>query len=160
MTVSTNKNDLNSQLASDITNLLASNITNLLETVIKTMSAFEDRLEALSNHQLAQYVYTGERLRNDGQSGIKLVLTFRGGTRPYHIPSRSGNRIAGMHNHANFKNVLGLGELVAVMNGVEFRTRHNNYHPVRPRTVSSKLQIVYITNKMEFLRLGVQRRFW
>ena len=152
MTVSTNKNDLNSQLASDI--------TNLLETVIKTMSAFEDCLEALSNHQLAQYVCTGERLCNDGRSGIKLVRTFRGGTRPYNIPSRSGNRIAGMHNHANFKNVLGLGELVAVMNGVEFKTRHNDYHLVQPSTVSSKLQIVYITNKMEFLRLGLQRRFW
>ena len=118
---------------------LADDITNLLATVKDTMTAFEGRLEALANHQLAQDVYTGERLRNDGQSGIKLVRTFRGGTRPYHIPSHSGNRIAGMHNHANFKNVLGLGELVAVMNGVEFRTRHNDYHLVQPSTVSSEL---------------------
>ena len=32
-----------------------------------------------------------------------------------------------MHEHANYDRTVGLGEFVAVMNGVEFRTRHNDY---------------------------------
>ena len=31
------------------------------------------------------------------------------------------------HNHANGFNTVGLGEFAAVINGVSFRTRHNDY---------------------------------
>lgn len=33
----------------------------------------------------------------------------------------------GIHNHNNYPRAIGLGELIAVLNGVEFRTRHNDY---------------------------------
>ena len=32
-----------------------------------------------------------------------------------------------MHNHGNNKYTIGMGEFTAVLNGVEFRTRHNDY---------------------------------
>ena len=31
-----------------------------------------------------------------------------------------------------------MGEFVAVLNGVEFRTRHNDYRLIRPSTTSNK----------------------
>ena len=38
----------------------------------------------------------------------------------------------GIHNHNNYPDTIGLGELVAVLNGVEFRTRHNDYRLKMP----------------------------
>ena len=35
--------------------------------------------------------------------------------------------VASVHEHANYDRTVGLGEFIAVMNGVEFRTRHNDY---------------------------------
>lgn len=40
--------------------------------------------------------------------------------------------------HANYKQVLGMGELVAVLNGVEFRTRHNDYMLKMPSKTSTE----------------------
>ena len=50
------------------------------------------------------------------------------GARPYYLNTfSSGEAIAAVHEHANYDRTVGLGEFVAVMNGVEFRTRHNDY---------------------------------
>lgn len=46
-------------------------------------------------------------------------------------------RVAAIHSHSNYQRLLGMGELVAVLNGVEFRTRHNDYKlkmPSRTKT--------------------------
>ena len=45
-------------------------------------------------------------------------------------------RIAAIHDHSNYKDTVGMGELIAVLNGVEFRTRHNDYKMARPSTTS------------------------
>ena len=42
-----------------------------------------------------------------------------------------------MHDHANNIRTVGLGEIVVVLNGVEFRTRHNDYGLRMPSTTSS-----------------------
>lgn len=39
----------------------------------------------------------------------------------------AGRRVAAIHDHANTDRTIGMGELVAVLNGIEFRTRHNDY---------------------------------
>lgn len=44
---------------------------------------------------------------------------------------------AAIHDHANNIRTIGMGELVAVMNGVQFRTRHNDYRLNRASTTSS-----------------------
>ena len=50
------------------------------------------------------------------------------GARPYYLNTfSSGGAVAAVHEHANYDRTVGLGEFVAVMNGVEFRTRHNDY---------------------------------
>ena len=53
------------------------------------------------------------------------------------------NSIAAIHEHANHVRTVGMGELVAVLNGVEFRTRHNDYKVVQPNTTEPGSQIDY-----------------
>ena len=43
-----------------------------------------------------------------------------------------------IHDHANYENTAGMGELVAVLNGVEFRTRHNDYRLVMASRTSGE----------------------
>ena len=50
----------------------------------------------------------------------------------------SSNAIASVHEHANYDRTVGLGEFIAVMNGVEFRTRHNDYKLRMPSTKTNK----------------------
>ena len=121
------------------TERLATDMWDLLETVTATFTEFDKRLEDISNHLLAQDLYSGEKLRSAGQSGLKLKRLRGSGTRPYHLDSHSGGRLAGMHNHANFDRVMGIGEIVATLNGVEFRTRHNDYMLYQPSSTSSDL---------------------
>lgn len=45
-------------------------------------------------------------------------------------------KVAAIHDHSNYKTTLGMGEIIAVMNGVEFRTRHNDYKMNMPSTTS------------------------
>ena len=52
---------------------------------------------------------------------------YDSGTRPYYRESYTGKRIASIHNHADTELTVGLGEFVAVLNGVQFTTRHNDY---------------------------------
>ena len=47
-------------------------------------------------------------------------------------------QIASFHNHGEHERVVGLGEFVAVLNGNEFRTRHNDYEVVMPSPASSQ----------------------
>ena len=35
--------------------------------------------------------------------------------------------MAAIHDHANNIRTVGMGEFVGVLNGIEFRTRHNDY---------------------------------
>ena len=60
------------------------------------------------------------------------------GSRPYHLNTFSSSLIASVHEHANYDRTVGLGEFIAVLNGVEFRTRHNDYKLRRPSTTSNK----------------------
>lgn len=43
-------------------------------------------------------------------------------------------KIAAIHDHSNYRTTLGMGEVIAVLNGVEFRTRHNDYKLNQPST--------------------------
>ena len=43
-----------------------------------------------------------------------------------------------IHNHANNERTIGLGEIEAVLNGVQFRTRHNDYRLKMPHRTSKQ----------------------
>ena len=77
---------------------------------------------------MLQQLFTEERIRSEGQSGLKRVRHVTDGTRPYHYEGHAApNKLGSMHNHWNYHRTVGMGEFIAVLNGVEFRTRHNDY---------------------------------
>lgn len=80
---------------------------------------------------------TEESTRATGDSGIKLTRGAVTGTRPYYGATHvNGNSVNAIHDHSQNWRTVGMGEIVAVLNGVEFRTRHNDYglrmpHPTK-----------------------------
>lgn len=56
------------------------------------------------------------------------------GAENYFSNTHSGGSFASIHNHANNIRTCGMGEFIGVLNGVEFRTRHNDYRLVKPVT--------------------------
>ncbi|XP_066927101.1 uncharacterized protein [Clytia hemisphaerica] len=68
-----------------------------------------------------------EKTRSDGNSGIKQIRTRNAGGKTYHSSSHTGRSFASIHDHSNNKKICGMGEFIGVLNGVEFRTRHNDY---------------------------------
>ncbi len=84
-------------------------------------------VSSLSRQVMMQQLYVEEQARSGGHSGIKAIRGNTFGTRPYFANSHVGGAVASIHNHANNIRTVGLGEFVAVLNGVEFRTRHNDY---------------------------------
>ena len=102
-----------------------------------TTEQFEETIRVLSRQLIMQQLYSEERIRSDGDSGIKQIRHATGGDRPYYAESHTGAAVMSVHDHANNVRALGMGELVAVLNGVEFRTRHNDYMLVQPSIVVS-----------------------
>ncbi|KAI0230665.1 hypothetical protein LSAT2_019023, partial [Lamellibrachia satsuma] len=89
--------------------------------------ALKRRVTTLARQLVMQQLFVEERVRSDGDSGIKQVRHYYEGTRPYHSASHTGSSVASIHDHSNNVRTVGLGEFIAVLNGVEFRTRHNDY---------------------------------
>jgi len=87
----------------------------------------EEVTEQLARQLMLQQLYVEERTRSDGDSGIKQMRMRRDGVKSYMVDSFAGHSISGLHDHSNLINTVGMGELIAVLNGLEFRTRHNDY---------------------------------
>ena len=87
----------------------------------------ENAVHAMGRQMMLQQFFTEERVRSEGSSGIKQTRINSGGGKNYHSDTHSGTRVAAIHDHSNNIRTVGMGEFVAVMNGIEFRTRHNDY---------------------------------
>jgi len=94
---------------------------------LKQIRSLETNINLLSIQLMAQQFYVEEQTRSNGNSGLKHVRTSRHGIHPYQSASHVDNSIASIHDHANNDRTIGMGELVVVLNGIEFRTRHNDY---------------------------------
>jgi hypothetical protein len=91
---------------------------------------------------MLQQLFIEERIRSEGQSGIKQIRNRVGGTKSYHSDSHVGRRsLAAIHDHSNSIRTVGMGELIAVLNGVEFRTRHNDYRLYMPSRTSREYHV-------------------
>ncbi|CAH1776259.1 unnamed protein product [Owenia fusiformis] len=98
-----------------------------------------ETVNTLAKQLMMQQLMFEERIRSEGDSGIKQCRINNGGTKPYHMPSYSSKKgAASCHDHSNHKRTLGMGEFEAVLNGVEFRTRHNDYLLRMPSRTSSE----------------------
>ena len=88
-----------------------------------------------------------EKIRSDGDSGIKQIRVLYTGDRPYYSGHHSGYAIAAIHEHVDNIRTMGSGEFVVVLNGVEFRTRHNDFMLRKPHSTSN---IYHDTELIEF----------
>ncbi|KAK3582046.1 hypothetical protein CHS0354_025652 [Potamilus streckersoni] len=95
--------------------------------VTDDLSVLENTMRSLSRQTMLLQLANEERLRAEGYSGIKQVRNNYDGTRPYFGATHAGDSIADIHDHPNYINTVGMGQFEAVLNGVQFRTRHNDY---------------------------------
>eukprot|EP00403_Amphidinium_massartii_P040301 CAMPEP_0178447928 /NCGR_PEP_ID=MMETSP0689_2-20121128/41689_1 /TAXON_ID=160604 /ORGANISM="Amphidinium massartii, Strain CS-259" /LENGTH=1651 /DNA_ID=CAMNT_0020073033 /DNA_START=122 /DNA_END=5073 /DNA_ORIENTATION=+ len=100
-------------------------------------SMLSDVRQGLTGLLQAQWM-SEENARMSGGTGATKVRTFTSGNQPYHEGSFTGPAMLAQHNHANGYNTVGLGEFAAVINGVNFRTRHNDYSFRMPSTTETK----------------------
>ena len=96
-------------------------------------------LEALGRQVMLQQFFSETRVRTEGQSGIKTVRQRNTGLKNYFINTHSGYSAAAIHDHANNDRTVGMGEVTAVLNGVEFKTRHNDYRLYMPHRTSKTM---------------------
>ena len=99
-------------------------------------SASVERLKgavaAMGRQIIANELRTQERVRADGNTGLTITRSTFQGTDAFFQESYVGYGVANMHNHADFRYTIGMGEFGAVLNGVQFTTRHNDYTLDKP----------------------------
>ncbi|XP_031572205.1 uncharacterized protein LOC116306312 [Actinia tenebrosa] len=109
----------------------------------QTVESLKTTVGSLTRQMILQQLFVEERVRSDADSGVKQVRHVRDGTQNYHSQSHgSATRLVAIHDHSNNDRTVGLGEFVAVLNGVEFRTRHNDYRLYMPHRTSKELHAV------------------
>ncbi|KAF6017626.1 hypothetical protein EB796_024052 [Bugula neritina] len=101
-------------------------------------NAQKNVIVSLARQVSQQQLYVEELARSSGDSGLKLIRLSRTGSKPYFSTSFTDNRVASIHEHSNYRGTVGMGELIAVLNGVEFRTRHNDYKMRMPSRTSKQ----------------------
>lgn len=104
-----------------------------LYTNTQAVGVLKNLLAENTRQTILQQAQTEHNLRSSGSSGMTLVRAYRDGTR---VEDADGGILNGgllqMHDHPNFDVTLGLGEFGAILNGVRFDTRHNDYKLSRP----------------------------
>ncbi|XP_013402811.1 uncharacterized protein LOC106168331 [Lingula anatina] len=112
------------------------------------VESLQATVNKLARQLMLQQQYVEERIRSDGDSGVKQCRINNEGTKVYHLPSHTSKKgIAALHDHSNHIRTIGLGEVIVVMNGVEFRTRHNDYILHKPSTTSKEY---HATEEIQF----------
>ncbi|KAK3730498.1 hypothetical protein QZH41_015704 [Actinostola sp. cb2023] len=106
----------------------------------KRVDTMSKTITALSRQLMRQQLFVEERIRSDADSGVKQVRHLREGTRNYYSPTHtSSTSVLAIHDHSNNERTVGMGEFVGVLNGVEFRTRHNDYRLYMPHKTSKEM---------------------
>ena len=106
--------------------VLAPLLSNTLTTE-QQIQSLQSTVATLTRQLMLQQFYQDEKLRSEGNSGVKRIRMHDQGTQPFHATTYTMHSMASAHDHANHQRTIGLGELVGVLNGWEFRTRHNDY---------------------------------
>lgn len=104
----------------------------------KKIEYLESKLMRSTRQMMLQQFFAEETRRADGSSGIKQVRYYNHAVKNYETPSHTSRAAAAIHDHANNVRTVGMGEFVAVLNGVEFRTRHNDYRLYMPHRTSKE----------------------
>eukprot|EP01083_Nonionella_stella_P251323 867235_1 len=78
-----------------------------------------------------------QRVRSEGDSGLTQVRGSYDGDAAYDDGTFTNGAVASIHDHSDNIIVVGIGEIQAVLNGVEFVTRHNDYNLNMPSETES-----------------------
>lgn len=108
----------------------------------KKAKKMEQTLAAVTRQLMLQQFFNEQRVRSEGQSGIKIVRQRRSGMKNYFVDTHTGRAAASIHDHSNNIRTIGMGELTVVMNGIEFQTRHNDYRLYMPSQTSKNYHTV------------------
>ncbi|XP_048585291.1 uncharacterized protein LOC116604390 [Nematostella vectensis] len=109
----------------------------------KKLESIKNTMSAMARQMMLQQLFIEERIRSEAQSGVKQVRHNREGTRNYYSNTHSGlGSVLAIHDHSNNDRTVGMGEFVGVLNGVEFRTRHNDYRLYMPHRTSANYHSV------------------
>ena len=116
---------------------IAADERNLIETAKDAQAAIDEQakqfLQLLAWEQHTQAMYRRAR----GQSGIMAVrqYTYHGDLRG--TASSEKGTPGHMHQHPEFGDLVGTGEVWGVINGWTFKARHRDHHMERPAPVGS-----------------------
>ncbi|KAL8591096.1 hypothetical protein ACOMHN_058749 [Nucella lapillus] len=109
-------------------------LSTLLSVFPGDLCQLEDRVDSLqamvehmTRQMMNQQMNLEEYVRATTDTGIMQIRYRSSGGKSYKTETHSGNSIGAMHNHANNIRTVGLGDFIANLNGVQFRTRHNDY---------------------------------
>ncbi|XP_060076523.1 uncharacterized protein LOC132556151 [Ylistrum balloti] len=91
------------------------------------LGVLKGTVQTLARQLMLQQLFVEERIRSDGDSGVKQIRINNKGTRSYFSDTITQRSALATHDHSNYDRTVGMGELIVVLNGVEFRTRHNDY---------------------------------
>merc|ERR1712038_3255 len=102
----------------------------------KSVKKQNNVIQSLTKMVMMLQLNAEESARTGGDSGIKQTRSRNIGTNAYHSSNHISNAVNSNHDHSQNRLTVGMGEVVAVINGVEFRTRHNDYQMAMPSTTS------------------------
>eukprot|EP01084_Bolivina_argentea_P086290 155967_1 len=112
--------------------------TSLQNSQDKHASSTKTALGHLGRNLILQQFSQEERIRSQGDSGLTNVRGHWDGDQVYDDNTYVNSAAAGIHDHSDFIRTFGMAEFGAVLNGVEFQTRHNDYLLMMPSTQSSE----------------------
>jgi len=128
----------------------AANINSpLLQGATEQVESLKYMVAELGQHAIIADERDESLLRSSGGSGVTSSRGTGTGSHPYHTASWSTYHASflSIHDHADIRDTIGMGELEAVMNGVNFKTRHNDYRLLQP-SVSS--EVMKRTSSIDF----------
>ena len=108
-------------------------------TVEQQLNYLGNTMKTLTRQVMLQQFFSEQRVRTEGQSGLKVTRQRRNGPHNYFTESHTGYSAAAVHDHSNNDRTVGMGEFTAVLNGIEFKTRHNDYRLYMPHRTSKDM---------------------
>ena len=103
-----------------------------------TIKDLQAAIGHLSRMLILSQFSTEQRVRSEGDSGLTNVRGHYDGDAAYDDGTYSNGETASIHDHSDNIILVGIGEIQAVLNGVEFRTRHNDYNLNMPHRNSTE----------------------
>ena len=112
-----------------------------LEKKLEGLSLLERKFGDLARQLMLTELAMGEKARTEYDSGIKQIRSTNDGTKSYFQPTHTYNQVCSIHEHSNYDRTVGMGEFTAALNGINFRTRHNDYKLRMPHRTSKTFHL-------------------